>query len=61
LKDLTPQWSGPQLVEVTTSLIEINKLIRQNVPADLACQVGILKVIDRFSALKDAAALKKAE
>lgn len=61
LQELTPLWTGSQLVEVTTSLIEINKLIRQNVPADLACQVGILKVIDRFSALKDAAALKKAE
>jgi len=61
LQELTPQWSGPHLVEVTTSLIEINKLIRQNVPADLACQVGILKVIDRFSALKNAAAQKKAE
>jgi DNA polymerase-3 subunit gamma/tau len=59
LQELTPQWSGPQLVEVTTSLIEINKLIRQNVPADLACQVGILKVIDRFSVLKKAEALKK--
>lgn len=61
LQELTPKWSGPHLVEVTTSLIEINKLIRQNVPADLACQVGILKVIDRFSALKNAAAQKKAE
>lgn len=52
LQELTTQWTGKQLIEVTTSLIEINKLIRQNVPADLACQVGILKVIDKFSTLK---------
>lgn len=60
LEELTPMWSGTQLVEVTTSLIEINKLIRQNVPADLACQVGVLKVIDRFAALKKAEEAKKA-
>jgi DNA polymerase-3 subunit gamma/tau len=60
LEELTPLWSGTQLVEVTTSLIEINKLIRQNVPADLACQVGVLKVIDRFAALKKAEEARKA-
>lgn len=60
LEEMTTLWSGNQLVEVTTSLIEINKLIRQNVPSDLACQVGILKVIDRFSALKKAEEAKKA-
>lgn len=60
LAEMTPMWSGGQLVEVTTSLIEINKLIRQNVPADLACQVGALKVIDRFAKLKAASEAKKA-
>jgi hypothetical protein len=60
LTEMTPMWSGGQLVEVTTSLIEINKLIRQNVPADLACQVGVLKVIDRFAKMKTASEAKKA-
>jgi len=54
LSELVPLWSGTQLVEVTTSLIEINKLIRQNVPADLACQVGVLKVIDRLASINKA-------
>ena len=61
LEKMTNLWTGSQLVEVTTSLIEINKLTRQNVLVDLACQVGVLKVIDRFSALKKAEEAKKAQ
>lgn len=55
LSPMVSQWTGSLLTEITTGLIEINKLIRQNVPEDLACQVGILKVTDRCAKVKAAA------
>jgi len=55
LRELGASWTGPQIVEVTNILIETSKTIRQNVPADLAIQVGILKIIDRYAKLKEVA------
>lgn len=37
-----------QILGVTHNLVEISNRLRQNIPADLATQVGILKTIDWF-------------
>lgn len=44
---------GVPIVDIATNLLDIITKIRQNVPADLICQVGIFKIIDRFAKLKE--------
>lgn len=43
------QKASAQMIELATRLIEITIRIRQNVPADLAVPVGIMKTIDWFA------------
>ena len=49
-----PGYSPSQIVDVVNNLLEISSKLKQNVPADILVQVNMLKVIDRFSKLREA-------
>ena len=53
LTGLFAAFHGVPIVDIATNLLDIITKIRQNVPADLICQVGIFKIIDRFAKLKE--------
>ena len=55
LIELARAYKAPHIVGVTSYLIDITTKIRQNVPADLAVQVGILKIIDWFQKNRESA------
>jgi len=42
-------FTGPNIVEISSILLETNSKIRQNVPAELIIPVGILNAIDKLS------------
>lgn len=46
-------FKGPQIVDITTQLLDIANKIRQNVAADLVVQTGMLRIIDRFAKTKE--------
>jgi hypothetical protein len=41
-------FTGPNIIEISSSLLETNTKIRLNVPAELIIPVGILNVIDKL-------------
>ena len=61
LRPLVPLFAGSTLIETVNSLTEIIARIRQNVPADLACQFGVMTTIQRYARAKaNAIAARKA-
>jgi len=50
-----PGYTPSQIVDVVNNLLEISSKIRQIIPDDIYVQVNLLKVVDRFSKLRDSA------